>query len=286
MRNFTPWWALALALVLATSLAAADVTCDGARVHYESYGKGKDAVVFIHGWTCDLTFWRGQAPVYEKRRSLLIDLPGHGQSDKPDVPYTQERFARAIEAVMRDAGVERAALVGHSMGGPVGITFLRLFPAKAQALVLVDAFVPQAPKDDAERERQKTQVDNFLQTWRGPKYKEAAEKMIASMFSDKTTPAMREEIRAKMTSAPQHVMVSAFEGMFAMQAPKPGETYSLPVMAVVVQTPGRAGYEAQLRTVFPNLRKYEGWEGSGHFLMMESPDRFNRALEDFLGTLK
>jgi pimeloyl-ACP methyl ester carboxylesterase len=34
--------------------------------------------------------------------------------------------------------------------------------------------------------------------------------------------------------------------------------------------------------VFPDLRKFETWEGAGHFLMMESPDRFNRALEDFL----
>lgn len=284
MLTATPW--LTVAGLLGTCLFAADVKSDGARVHYESYGKGQDAVVFIHGWTCDLTFWRSQAPVYEKHRSLLIDLPGHGQSDKPDVSYTQERFARAVEAVMRDSGVERAVLVGHSMGGPVGLTFVRLFPAKAKALVLVDAIVRQAPKDDAARERQKTQIDTFLRTWRGPNYKESAEKMISDMFSAKTTPAMREEIRSKMASAPQHVMASAFEGMFAMEPPKPGETYSLPVMAVMVQTPARAGYEEQLRTVFPNLRKYEAWEGSGHFLMMESPDRFNRSLEDFLATLK
>ena len=60
--------------------------------------------------------------------------------------------------------------------------------------------------------------------------------------------------------------------MLALEAPKPGETYSLPVMAIMMATPGRVGYEAQLRAVFPNLRKYEKWEGSGHFLMMESPD--------------
>src|SRR5437879_6407875 len=202
MLTATRW--LTIAGLLSPSLFAADVsrhaTSDGARVHYESYGKGKDAVVFIHGWTCDLTFWRGQAPVYEKHRSLLIDLPGHGQSDKPEVAYTQERFARAVEAVMRDAGVERAVLVGHSMGGPVGLTFVRLFPAKAKALVLVDAFVPQAPKDDAARERQKKQIDGILQTWRGPDYRQSADKMIGSMFSDKTTPAMREEIRTKMLS--------------------------------------------------------------------------------------
>src|SRR6185436_7785884 len=106
-------------LVFCSGLLAADATYDGAKVHYESYGTGKEAIVFIHGWTCDLTFWRGQAPVYEKHRALLIDLPGHGQSEKPEVAYSQERFARAIDAVMRDAGVESAVLVGHSMGGPV-----------------------------------------------------------------------------------------------------------------------------------------------------------------------
>src|SRR5438105_14036956 len=119
-------------LLAAASRFASDATYDGAKVHYESYGNGTDAVVFIHGWTCDLTFWRGQAPVYEKRRSLLIDLPGHGQSGKPEVAYTQERFARAVEAVMRDAGVEHAVLVGHSMGGPVALTLVRLFPAKGR----------------------------------------------------------------------------------------------------------------------------------------------------------
>ena len=47
----------------------------------------------------------------------------------------------------------------------------------------------------------------------------------------------------------------------------------------------RPGFETQLRELFPDLRGYETWTGSGHFLMMESPDRFNRALEDFLASL-
>lgn len=277
---------LTIGLLLASFLPAAETIYDGARVHYESYGHGPDALVFIHGWTCDLTFWRGQAPVYETHRSILIDLPGHGESDKPEVAYTQERFARAVEAVIRNAGVERAVLVGHSMGGPVGLTFVRLFPAKAKALVLVDSFVPQAPKDEAARERQKSQTETFLKRWRQPDFKDSADKMIASMFSDQTTPAMREQIRSKMLSTPQHVMASAFEGMFAMEGVKPGETYSLPVMAIVAKAPGRPSNETQLRAVFPNLRKYEAWEGSGHFLMLESPERFNRALEDFVASLK
>lgn len=274
-----------LCVLFATALFGADATYDGSRVHYETYGTGKDAVVFIHGWTCDLTFWRGQAPVYEKHRALLVDLPGHGQSEKPEVAYTQERFARAIEAVMRDSGVERAVLVGHSMGGPVALTFLRLFPAKTKALVMVDAYIPTAPKDDADRARQKARMESFVHSFREPNYKQTAEKMIESMFSDKTTAARREEIRSKMTAAPQYVMASAMEGMLAVEAPKPRETYNVPVLAIMAAKPGSSNYEAQLRAVFPNLRKYETWVGSGHFLMMESPERFNQALEEFLAGL-
>src|SRR6185295_4498854 len=133
------------------------------------------------------------------------DLPGHGLSDKPDVPYTQERFARAIDAVMRDAKVERSVLVGHSMGGPVAITFLRLFPAKVESLVMVDSFLPTAPKDDADRAAQKARMEPFLRSFRAPEYKDTAQKMIETMFSDKTTPDQRQEIRSRMLATPQYV---------------------------------------------------------------------------------
>ena len=276
---------LLASLLIAGGLSAADVKYDGARVHYESYGKGKDATVFIHGWTCDLTFWGGQSPVYQKQRSLLVDLPGHGLSEKPEVAYTEERFARAIEATMRDAGVERAIVVGHSMGGTVALEFLRLFPAKTKAIVFVDAYVPFAPKDQAEQAAQKARMDPFIRSFLAPNYKETASKMVESMFSDKTTPVQREEIRSKMLATPQHVMASAMEGMFALEPIKPGETYRVPAMAIVAGPADRGGSEANLRSVFPNL-KYEGWPGSGHFLMMESPDKFNLSLTEFLAGIK
>jgi pimeloyl-ACP methyl ester carboxylesterase len=102
---------------------------DKSRVHYKSFGEGKTAVVFIHGAFCDLTAWRFQVPAFaHKGRLVLIDLPGHGQSDKPKVEYTMDLFARAVDAVLKDAGIEKAVLVGHSMGTPVARQFWRLYP--------------------------------------------------------------------------------------------------------------------------------------------------------------
>ena len=114
-------------------------TLDGARIHYVNYGKGSEALVLIHGWTCNIDNWRDNMPEFAKRnRVIAIDLPGHGLSDKPQVNYSMDYFARAVEAVMRDAKVKRAVLVGHSMGTPVARQFYRKYPEKTLAGVIVD----------------------------------------------------------------------------------------------------------------------------------------------------
>ena len=144
--------------VATASLAFGDseyTKLDGNKIHYISFGSGSEAVVFIHGWTCDSSFWTKQQPVYGNRRSLLIDLPGHGLSDKPEIPYTMELFAKAVDAVMVQAHVEKATLVGHSMGTPVAVQFLRMHPGKVAGIVIVDGFVPEPPKNEAEGEKQK-----------------------------------------------------------------------------------------------------------------------------------
>src|SRR6185503_11087712 len=108
---------------------------DGNRVHYKSYGKGRDALVFVHGWTCDMSFWSDQIPAFvNQTRVIAIDLPGHGKSDKPDITYSMDLFARAVDAVLKDAGVARAVLVGHSMGTPVIREFYRKYPEKTIGL--------------------------------------------------------------------------------------------------------------------------------------------------------
>src|ERR1700682_2877412 len=59
---------------------------DGAKVHYSDYCAGENALVFVHGWSCDETFWAAQASAFGgKFHVIVIDLPGHGQSDKPRI---------------------------------------------------------------------------------------------------------------------------------------------------------------------------------------------------------
>lgn len=254
---------------------------EGGRVHYESYGSGKEAVVFIHGWTCDLTFWREQAPVYQTHRSLLIDLPGHGESDKPMVAYPMEFFARGIEAVMRDAGVEHAVLVGHSLGGPIAYAFIRMFPEQVKALVLVDATVSAAPNSASFRAAQQEQYQKRAQSLSGPAGQRNFLAQVQAMFSAKTSSELRVRIRAKMLATPEWVRVAAVTSPSELDPPPPGEKFDIPALAIQAAKEGTEARAAAMRSIFPKLR-LEKWEHSGHFLMMEDPARFNRSLERFL----
>ena len=275
------FFALGLSQLSAAEPEAHRATLDGHKIHYLSTGEGDEALVFIHGWTCDSTFWRTQAPVYESRRSLLVDLPGHGLSDKPDIPYTMELFARAVNAVMADAKVRKAILIGHSMGTPVALQVLRMYPDKVDGIVMVDGFVPLPPKDEADRQRQLAQVAGVSKALRAADYKAFDRRIIeSSMFTPKTDPTLRGEIETKMMAAPQHVMASAMDGMYAM--PAQTERYPrVPVEAIMQKRASSGSYEAFLKQHF-QLVTFQAWGDTGHFLMMEHPERFNQALVEFL----
>src|SRR5215813_13887505 len=173
---------------------------DTMRVHYQNYGEGNDAVVFIHGWSCNVNFWKANVPAFvNQSRVIAIDLPGHGESDKPQITYSMDLFARAIDAVLIDAGVERATLVGHRMGAPVIRQFYRKYPNKTRALVIVDGSL--RPFSNPE------QMKQIVDPLRGPNYKEQAERMIGFIAQSVNEKKHLDPTRPTTMNTPQHVMV-------------------------------------------------------------------------------
>jgi pimeloyl-ACP methyl ester carboxylesterase len=248
---------------------------DGLRVHYKSLGHGETALVFVHGWTCDLTFWRAQVPAFvDKTRVLLTDLPGHGQSAKPTIEYTMDLFARAVDAVLQDARVDTAVLVGHSMGMPVIRQFYRLFPHKTRALVAVDGSL-RAFDDKA------GEFAQLIARLSGPDYQDTQAKFIDGMFTEQTPAGVRETVKATMQRAPQHVAVSALKGIVDPAIWK-DDAIAVPLQVIVAKTPfWSADHERYVRTLAPQV-DYRVMDGVGHFLMLENPGAFNERLAAFL----
>lgn len=251
-----------------------EVKLDGARIKYQSHGKGDEALVLIHGWSSNIDFWRGQTSELAKRnRVLVLDLPGHGQSDKPQTAYSMDYFARAVESVMNDAGVKRAVLAGHSMGTPVMRQFYRKYPERTLALIIVDGSL--RPFGD------KKLMENFLGGLRGPNFREVGKQMFAGMSGPNLSPELQERIQASFMNTPQHVVVGAMEGM-ADDSIWGLDQIKVPVLAIMAKSPfWPPDTEQFFRGLAPKL-EWQMWEGVGHFLHMEKPKQFNDAVVAFL----
>lgn len=247
---------------------------DGAKIHYVNYGEGSDALVLIHGWTQNIDAWRDQIPELAKRnRVIAIDLPGHGGSDKPEVKYSMDYFARAIDAVMRDTKVSRAVLVGHSMGTPVARQFYRKYPDKTLAIVIVDGALK--PFGDA------AMMNGLIAGLKGPNYKQTIAQMFTGLSGPSLAPEIKERITASTMNTPQPVLVSAMEGM-ADPSIWGDDKINVPVLAIMAKNPFYPpNIEELSRPLVPNL-EFQVWEGVGHFLMMEKPKEFNAAVVAFL----
>ena len=274
---------IALLIVSATAVPASDdakmavarsTQLDGAKVHYTEYGAGENALLFVHGWACDETFWSRQAPALgAKFHVITIDLPGHGQSDKPQIAYTMDLYVRAIDAVLRDAKVKAATLVGHSNGTPVIRQFYRKFPEKTRALVMVDGGL--RPFGD------KAMMEKFIDRLKGPNYEENTSKFIDNITSSIPDAGLRDQIKTTMLRTPQYVGISEFESTLDPELWKP-DKINVPVLMVLAKQPAwSAEYEQFVRGIVPDL-DYQVWENVSHFLMMEKPEQFNNAVTTFL----
>jgi pimeloyl-ACP methyl ester carboxylesterase len=122
----------------AASLEARYETVDGHRLRYVRAGSGP-AVVLVHGFGSSLYTWKDVIPALAAGHDVVaLDLPGFGQSDQPaDLSF--EDFPRAILGLMDGLGIDRAGLVGNSMGGAAAVAVAAERPERVTALVLVDA---------------------------------------------------------------------------------------------------------------------------------------------------
>jgi pimeloyl-ACP methyl ester carboxylesterase len=264
---------LLLSILLAIPLSAASV--DGAKIHWSSEGKAKQAVILVHGWTCDESSWDAQVPVLSRTyRVITLDLPGHGKSDPPkDGKFSMAGFARAVEAVRVEAKVDKAVLVGHSMGTPVIREYARMYPQHVAGLVPVDGLLQISGGRGAPNPAAMT----------GPEGLKARETMIRGMFTPATPAAVQQHVLKMMLAPPESTASGAMIATFA-SSDLNAEVMTMPVLGIYAGNSPMANRE-NLKKFFPNS-EYVQMAGTGHFVMLERPEEFNRLLLAFLGKVK
>ncbi|HEY5565918.1 MAG TPA: alpha/beta hydrolase [Gammaproteobacteria bacterium] len=264
-------FAFIISFTFAAPLSAASV--DGIAIHSSAVGTGP-TIVFVHGWTCDSSSWVGQVPAFASEyRVITLDLPGHGQSQSPrDGKFSMDLFARAVEAVRADANAERIVLVGHSMGVPVIRRYALSYPDRVAGLVAVDG-----PLDM--RGPPPSQLSQGPPPMTGPEGLATRESLIRTMFVPETPVALQEQILSMMLGAPETTAAGAMAAMFDPSI-RSADVVQAPALAIYAGT-ARVPDAQATKEIFPN---YESTQvaGTGHFLMMEKPEEFNRLLTAFL----
>jgi pimeloyl-ACP methyl ester carboxylesterase len=249
---------------------------DGIRIAYETHGDGPLAVIFVHGWSCDRSYWKAQLePTSRRYRVVAVDLAGHGESGFGRKDWTVAAFGGDVAAVVKQLDLRRVVLVGHSMGGDVIAEAARQLPGRVVGLVWVDAYrdlgSPRTPEQvQARVARFRT---NFVDSTRA---------FVRGMFLPTSDHALVDWVANDMSSAPADVALNAMEHAFAYggEMPRTLEALKLPVIAI---NPDNGPTDTS------SMHRY-GVEvvmmpGVGHFPMMEDPPRFNALLESAIARL-
>src|SRR3954454_1506307 len=116
-----------------------EIELHGHTVVYRTMGSGPP-VVLIHGMVNSSRHWRRVAERLAERHTVIApDLLGHGDSATPRADYSLGAHATVIRDLLSALGIERATMVGHSLGGGVAMVFFWQFPERVERLALVSS---------------------------------------------------------------------------------------------------------------------------------------------------
>jgi pimeloyl-ACP methyl ester carboxylesterase len=250
---------------------------DGLKIVCEVRGKGDTALVFLHGWCGDREYWKNQVDVFAADyRIVALDQAGHGESGKDRKVWSVNALAGDVEAVVKDLGLKRVILVGHSMGGPVALLAAKRMPGKVIAVVGVDTL------QNAEFKMPEEATKKFLESFEAD-FKGTIRSGFSGLLAEKTDPDLKKWIATRAEAQDQKMALSLMRDMSALDAK---------VLLKEAKTPVRCinsggGFKFYKPTDVAVNKKYADYdavliEAVGHYPMLEKPKEFNEKLRSVL----
>jgi pyruvate dehydrogenase E2 component (dihydrolipoamide acetyltransferase) len=254
------------------------VEAGGKSLQYLRVGEGEEApLVLLHGFGGDINIWVfNQETLAEAGHAVYaLDLPGHGQSSKDVGEGDLGSFVDAVAGFMDEMGIEKAHLVGHSLGGAIAGSFALAHPDRVASLVLISsAGLGEEINDDY--------IEGFIAANRRREMKN----VLGLLFANPdlvTRQLVNDELRFKRMDGVDEAMRAVADKVFpdGRQADVPDlSEVEVPILAIW-------GQEDQIVPVshtenLPSSARVEILDGSGHMPQMEAAGRVNRLIEEFL----
>lgn len=254
---------------------------DGVSIAYDVRGAGEPALVFIHGWCCNRSFWKNQVDAFATDHQVVtLDLPGHGASGSNRSAWSIRGLGADVQAVVEARGLSKVVLVGHSLGGPIALEAARLLPGRVVAVIAIDTlqdvdfvYPPEAVEQMAAR---------FERDFTG-----TMTQAVRSMFTDAADPVLVEWVMTNSVGANHAAAAAIMRDYTNFDMKRALSDAKVPVRCLNAMPRDEEG---GVPTNVERNRQFADFdavmlEGGGHFPMLEQPQSFNEQLREVLKAL-
>jgi 3-oxoadipate enol-lactonase len=236
-----------------------------------------DALLLLHGHPLDASMWEPQLEGLEGTARLIApNLPGFGGEPSAGDVMTMEAAADRVAATLKDAGVDRAVVCGISMGGYVAFAFWRRHWDLVSGLVLANT--KSGADDEAGKERRRQLAERLRDE--GNFLADAPPPLLSANASPELWDRVKEIVRAQ----PAEAIAAAALGMAERRDSTP-DLARISIPTLVITSTGDTLIPPEATTPMgeqiPGAR-IEVIQGAGHLSNMESPEEFNRLLQEHL----
>ncbi len=247
------------------------LTPDSVHIDYRVWGSGEPAVVLIHGWACDSSYWNAQIEALKATYTVVaVNLAGHGASEKNRSDWSIGNYGEDVATVVRQLSNRQVVLVGHSMGGAVALEASRRIGDRVIGIIAVDSLksigVPRLAPREINRQLAPFR-ENFIEATRNY--------VTGTMFEKGADPVLMQKVAYDMSLEPPAVGVASLQSLLTLDFATVLPDIHVPVLAI--NSDLGPTDEARIRKFLPGF-KADVLDHTGHFLMMEAPQRFNPVL--------
>jgi 3-oxoadipate enol-lactonase len=260
------------------------ITSDDAEIFYDVIGSGP-SVVLLHPFPAHHELWLPVAKMLASRYRLIMpDLRGHGESSLGNGPATMQKLAADMARVMDDAGIDRAPLIGVSIGGYAIFEFWRRFRDRATALALCNT---KAQADAPEAQANRLQVaDDVLQRGAEPFFESMVQRLLGER-TRRTRPDLAEGALRMMRKMSAENVAGVQRGMAERPDSVPTlKTITVPTLIITGDEDVLTGVpEAELMKQSISGSQMKVVAKAGHYSPWEQPDEVGRLLRQFLDSV-
>lgn len=259
-----------------------EAVSEGVRINYADTGSGEETVLLLPGLGMSHLTWAVHAEALAPRyRVLSVDPRGSGLSESPDHPYTAATAAADVGAVLDAAGVERAHLVGQSMGGMIAQDFTLAAPERVRSLTLVSTYAAI----DTWSRRVLAGRRGLIEAGGLPLQFSISVFFVFSPRAFRQIPEFIEGIETRLATNPPDEAAYLRQIDFCLghdaRAGLPQVTAPTLVVAGREDFITSAIQNRELAAMIPGAR-YEEFDDCSHGLIWERPERFGKVLAAFL----